>query len=105
MTAPTASPALLPSVLLVDDRPENLVALEAVLSPLVEETGVRLLRAGGGDDDAFGGGDPSGTTLVGEGGAGGGTPSADGEAGGAPVRTTQTTNTSWWLDFAGWWSN
>ncbi|HEX5971849.1 MAG TPA: ATP-binding protein [Gemmatimonadaceae bacterium] len=35
-----------PSVLLVDDRPANLVALEAVLEPL----GVRLVRATGADD-------------------------------------------------------
>ena len=38
------------AVLLVDDRPENVLALEAVLAPLVEETGVRLLRAGGADE-------------------------------------------------------
>ena len=31
--------------MLVDDRPENLLALEESLAPLVEETGVRLLRA------------------------------------------------------------
>jgi signal transduction histidine kinase/DNA-binding response OmpR family regulator len=30
----------------VDDRPENLLALEEALAPLVEQTGVRLLRAG-----------------------------------------------------------
>src|SRR5437660_567985 len=35
-----------PAVLLVDDRPENLVALEAVLAPL----NVTLLQAGSGDD-------------------------------------------------------
>jgi signal transduction histidine kinase/DNA-binding response OmpR family regulator len=33
------------AVLLVDDRPENLVALEAALAPLADETGVRLLKA------------------------------------------------------------
>jgi signal transduction histidine kinase/DNA-binding response OmpR family regulator len=33
------------AVLLVDDRPENLFALEAILEPLVQETGVRLVRA------------------------------------------------------------
>jgi signal transduction histidine kinase/DNA-binding response OmpR family regulator len=38
------------AVLLVDDRPENLVALEAALAPLVSETGVRLLRAGTADE-------------------------------------------------------
>jgi signal transduction histidine kinase len=38
------------AVLLVDDRPENLLALEAALAPLVEETGVRLLRAGGAEE-------------------------------------------------------
>jgi signal transduction histidine kinase len=35
-----------PAVLLVDDRPENLVALEAVLAPL----DVNILQAGSGDD-------------------------------------------------------
>ena len=35
-----------PAVLLVDDRPENLVALEAVLTPL----DVTILQAGSGDD-------------------------------------------------------
>src|SRR5439155_3420628 len=38
------------AVLLVDDRPENLLALETALAPLVEETGVRLLRAGGAEE-------------------------------------------------------
>jgi signal transduction histidine kinase/DNA-binding response OmpR family regulator len=41
-----APPAAGAAVLLVDDRPENLLALEQSLAPLVEETGVRLLRAG-----------------------------------------------------------
>jgi PAS domain S-box-containing protein len=35
-----------PTVLLVDDRPENLLALEALLEPL----GARLVRAGSGDE-------------------------------------------------------
>ena len=38
-----------PSVLLVDDRAANLVALEALLEPLVEEHRVRLVRAMSGE--------------------------------------------------------
>ena len=38
-----------PSVLLVDDRAANLVALEALLEPLVEEHRVRLVRATSGE--------------------------------------------------------
>ena len=45
MPSPRAAPDGA-AVLLVDDRPENLLALESVLEPLVEATGVRLLRAG-----------------------------------------------------------
>jgi signal transduction histidine kinase/DNA-binding response OmpR family regulator len=39
-----------PAVLLVDDRPENLLALEGVLASLSQETGCRLLRASGADE-------------------------------------------------------
>src|SRR5512141_2887560 len=39
-----------PAVLLVDDRPENLLALEAVLASMCQETGCRLLRANGADE-------------------------------------------------------
>ena len=38
------------AVLLVDDRPENLLAFESALAPLVAETGVRLLRAGSAEE-------------------------------------------------------
>ena len=38
------------AVLLVDDRPENLVALEATLAPLADAHGVRLLTAGSADE-------------------------------------------------------
>jgi signal transduction histidine kinase/DNA-binding response OmpR family regulator len=39
-----------PAVLLVDDRSENLLALEGVLQPLAAETGLRLLRARNADE-------------------------------------------------------
>ena len=39
-----------PAVLLVDDRSENLLSLEALLEPLALETGVRLLRANNADE-------------------------------------------------------
>lgn len=39
-----------PAVLLVDDRPENLLALEGILASLCEETQCRLLRASGADE-------------------------------------------------------
>ena len=45
MTAPSAAPRADTSVLLVDDRPENLLALREILAPLVEQTGVRLVSA------------------------------------------------------------
>ena len=38
-----------PSILLVDDRASNLVALEALLAPLVEEFRVRIVRATSGE--------------------------------------------------------
>ena len=49
---PPHAPDVLPgaAVLLVDDRPENLLALEAALAPLAVETGTRLLRAGGAEE-------------------------------------------------------
>ena len=50
MPPPQAAPPASAAVLLVDDRPENLLALEAALTPLAEETGVRLLRAGGAEE-------------------------------------------------------
>ena len=50
MPSPHATASDSAAVLLVDDRPENLLALEAALAPLVDETGVRLLRAGGGEE-------------------------------------------------------
>ena len=50
MPSPRADPSAGAAVLLVDDRPENLLALETALAPLVEETGVRLLRAGGAEE-------------------------------------------------------
>ena len=50
MPSPQTSPSDSPAVLLVDDLPENLLALEAALAPLVEETGARLLRAGTADE-------------------------------------------------------
>jgi signal transduction histidine kinase/CheY-like chemotaxis protein len=45
MTAPAAAPRADTSILLVDDRPENLVVLREILAPLVETTGVRLVSA------------------------------------------------------------
>src|SRR6476620_1416673 len=45
MSSPNTSRYDGAAVLLVDDRPENLVALEEVLAPLVDELAVRLLRA------------------------------------------------------------
>jgi PAS domain S-box-containing protein len=42
--------AIAPAVLLVDDRAENLVALEAALAPLVQESRVRLLSAQSADE-------------------------------------------------------
>src|SRR6476469_616752 len=45
MSSPNTSRSDGAAVLLVDDRPENLVALEEVLAPLVDELAVRLLRA------------------------------------------------------------
>ncbi len=38
------------AVLIVDDRPDNLISLEALLEPLVPETGVRLLSANNADE-------------------------------------------------------
>jgi signal transduction histidine kinase/DNA-binding response OmpR family regulator len=49
-TANTLSAAAGAAVLLVDDRPENLLAFESALAPLVAETGVRLLRAGAAEE-------------------------------------------------------
>jgi signal transduction histidine kinase/CheY-like chemotaxis protein len=45
MTAPTSAPRADTSILLVDDRPENLVVLREILAPLVDETGARLVSA------------------------------------------------------------
>jgi hypothetical protein len=45
--APLAAP---PVVLLVDDRPENLLALRAILAPLAEELGVVLAEARSADE-------------------------------------------------------
>src|SRR3954470_6325165 len=50
MTTLTATPPTTAAILLVDDRPENLLALEAALEPLVDETDVRLLRATSAED-------------------------------------------------------
>ena len=50
MSSAPQPPSSPPAVLLVDDRPENLLALEETLAPLVAETGVRLLRAGSADE-------------------------------------------------------
>jgi signal transduction histidine kinase/DNA-binding response OmpR family regulator len=50
MSNPTAPARPDSAVLLVDDRSENIVALEAALAPLVDETGVRLLRAGNAEE-------------------------------------------------------
>ena len=46
LTEPASPQAAKPAVLLIDDRPENLLALEAVLEPL----GVRLVRATSAED-------------------------------------------------------
>ena len=50
MPTSAAPPRTESAVLLVDDRSENIVALEAALAPLVDETGVRLLRAGSAEE-------------------------------------------------------
>ena len=50
MTSPEPVATSAPAVLLVDDRPENLLALEAALSTLAAESGARLLRAGNADE-------------------------------------------------------
>ena len=50
MTSSASAPPAGAAVLLVDDRLENLVALEAVLAPLAAETGARLLRALGAEE-------------------------------------------------------
>ena len=43
-------PAATAAVLLVDDQPDNLLALEAALGPLVAEGSARILQAGGAED-------------------------------------------------------
>ena len=43
-------PVAAPAVLLVDDRPENLLAMRAVLDPLAEELGFVIAEAGSSDD-------------------------------------------------------
>jgi signal transduction histidine kinase/DNA-binding response OmpR family regulator len=48
LSPPEVSPGA--AVLLVDDRPENLLALEAALAPLAAESGTRLLKAGGAEE-------------------------------------------------------
>jgi signal transduction histidine kinase/DNA-binding response OmpR family regulator len=50
MPSPLVPPRDQSAILLVDDRPENLLAFEAVLAPLVEEMDVRLLRAGSAEE-------------------------------------------------------
>ena len=50
MSSPRPAPSDGTAVLLVDDRPENLLALEEVLAPLADELGVRLLRANSGEE-------------------------------------------------------
>jgi signal transduction histidine kinase/DNA-binding response OmpR family regulator len=50
MPTPHERPHAGAAVHLVDDSPSNLLALEAALATLAEETGVRLLRAGGADE-------------------------------------------------------
>ena len=49
MTSHPAASKADTSILLVDDRPENLVVLREILAPLVEQTGVRLICAGDAD--------------------------------------------------------
>lgn len=50
MTSSEPAATSRPAVLLVDDRPENLLALEGALAEVATETGARLLRAGDADE-------------------------------------------------------